>query len=157
MGTMFAQELLFNLPADKAYSALLANFQGNVPLEKFRVVRSTGPSYIEAEFGYSFGESLFSDTKPFIGAAKITVTPQGDKSQVWVDYSFGKLLVVWFPVYLALGLLFYFFTKMNFGLVFWLIFYLGNMGRSITRFGNKFQGEVSGYLKAVEQAHRPVS
>jgi len=147
---MFTQELLFNLPADKAYSALLANFQSNAPLEKFRVVRSAGPSCIEAEFGYSFLESLKSDTKPFIGAARVTITPHGDKSQVLIDYSFGKLLVAWFPVYLALGLLFYSFYKTNIWIGVFFLAYLLNMGVSITRFRNKFQGEVLGYLKAVE-------
>jgi hypothetical protein len=151
---MFAQELFVNLPADKAYRALLHYFQDTL-LPKFRGIRSAEPSYIEAEFG-SFLANPWAGISP-LGTAKIAITPQGDRSQILIDYGFGKYLAVCFVMYLAAGLLLYLYSKYALEVAFILASYTGTMYIGINWAMNQFKSGISGYLKAVEQAHSPVS
>jgi hypothetical protein len=155
MESMFAQDLLVSLPTEQAYHALLVCFQ-EFPLPKFRVVRSAEPSYIEAKFGSLLLYRPFGGAKPF-GTAKITITSQDGKSKILIDYDFVKHLVAWFVLYLAMGLsLYYVFKSDILGLAF-LLYYFLDMRFNVSRVRQYFQGRVSGYLKAAEQAHRPVT
>ena len=156
---MFAQDLLVDLSVDAVYTAVLRYLQ-DFPLPEFSVVGSAKPSYIEAKFSslrYVQG-SVFNNYP--MGTAKIAIGRRDEKSQITINYNFGKFIAYYLGLYLTLGVLIYATTTAilpvippaTFALIaFYFFMGLISTAVSINRVRDMFKYGISGYLKCLEQ------
>ena len=82
-------ETTVNLPAEMVYHAILNYVKAGEFSKGAKVKRLMEPTYIEVEPGdAAFGERV-----------KIGITPQGDKSQVQLDFDFRGVAAVWLALF----------------------------------------------------------
>ena len=82
-------EATVNLPAEMVYHAILNYVKAGKFSKGAKVKRLMEPTYIEVEPGNAaYGERV-----------KIGITPQGDKSQVQLDFDFRGVAAVWLTLF----------------------------------------------------------